>query len=493
MHVTMNLMTSLTARPERALWALMAAQIAFWTAAPSFSHTSPPLDVIEMYVFGREHVAAVYKHPNLPGLVLEASRLLTGTVGWPAYLVSQFFIAVTFWAVFELGRETMDARRALAGALLLAGVFYFSWPTPEFNHNVAQMPFWAAIALFLWRATTRGGWINWALLGLLAGFGLWAKYSTAVMLGVAVFWILSDAKARRTLLTPGPYLALLLFAAAAAPQALFLMQSDASPLRFAAARAAQDGGILHTLEFLLGQAVTHLPFLIMLAAAGWFGKKAADAPARPERRALTFLLLMGLGPLALVMLGALVTGAGLKTAWATPMFNLSGLIVVALMSSKVSEARINRLAWGAATLLVALPALYFGYIEFGSNIRGKPQRTNWPQAEISATLTRAWEQQTHAPLRIVAGDILNAGAVGLRDRNPPSLLIDGDYEISPWVTPQDVARDGALVVWRPDGEADPHVLALTQGRTPQIVRIYYPVRADLPPLELHYVIVPPRR
>lgn len=486
-------MQSLAARPERGLWALIAAQVMAWTAAPAFSHSSPPLDVIEMYVFGREHVIAVYKHPNLPGLVLEASRLLTGMVGWPAYLISQLFIAATFWAVFELGRATMDGKRALAGVLLLAGVFYFSWPTPEFNHNVAQMPFWAGIALFLWRATTRGGLVNWALLGLLAGFGLWAKYSTIMILAAAGIWMLLDGKARRTLLTPGPYLALVLFAASAAPQALWIWQSDAAPVRFAAERASQDGGVLHALEFLLGQAVTHLPFLIMLAAAGWFGRKSAEAPASPERRAQIFLLLMGVGPLVLAILGALATGAGLKTAWATPMFNLSGLIVVALMSAKFGDARLGRLVWGATTLLIALPALYFAYIEFGSNVRGKPQRTNWPQAEISATLERAWTEQTNAPLRVVAGDILNAGAVGLRDRDPPSLLINGDYAISPWVSAADVARDGALVVWRPGGELDPSMLALIGNQKPQVVLFRYPVAADLPPLELNYVILPPER
>jgi 4-amino-4-deoxy-L-arabinose transferase-like glycosyltransferase len=490
----MSFISNLAARPERALWAMMAAQVVFWTAAPSFSHSSPPLDVIEMYVFGREHVVAVYKHPNLPGLVLEASRLLTGMVGWPAYLISQLFIAATFAAVFALGRETMDAPRALAGTLLLAGVYYFSWPTPEFNHNVAQMPFWAAIALFLWRATTRGTWTDWVLLGLIAGFGMWAKYSTAVLLVVAAVWILVDAKARRTLLTPGPYVTLLLFAAAAAPQAWWLIQSNGAPLRFAAERAAQDSGLDDALNFVLSQIGAHVPLLIMLAAAGWFGKKIADTPEQPpERRAVIFLLLLGLGPLVLAVVAALIGGGALKTAWATPMFNLSGLIIVALMTAKVSQARIGRLAWGAASLLVALPALYWAYVEYGSEFRHKAQRTNWPQAEISATLTQAWTRETHAPLRIVAGDILNAGAVGLRAHDPPELLINGEYTSAPWVTPEEMRRYGVLVVWRPDGEADSDVLALAQGRTPEVAHFRYPDAPHLEPLELNYVIIPPQR
>src|SRR5512134_3481898 len=106
---------SLTERPERGLVALIAAQIIFWTLAPALSHTAPPLDVVEMYAWGREWVVATFKHPNLPGLVLEPLRALFGGPGWTAYIVSQVFIAITFWTVFALGRDMMDAPRALAG------------------------------------------------------------------------------------------------------------------------------------------------------------------------------------------------------------------------------------------------------------------------------------------------------------------------------------------------------------------------------------------
>src|SRR5690349_14989753 len=91
-------------RPERALVMLMAAQLAFWSLAPILSHSAPPLDVVDEYATGREGVVAIFKHPNLPGLVLEAVRQLTGAAGWPAYVVSQIFIVVTFTAVYALGR-----------------------------------------------------------------------------------------------------------------------------------------------------------------------------------------------------------------------------------------------------------------------------------------------------------------------------------------------------------------------------------------------------
>jgi 4-amino-4-deoxy-L-arabinose transferase-like glycosyltransferase len=435
-------------RPERGLLALVLAQIAFWTLAPALSHSAPPLDVVEMYVWGREHVVATFKHPNLPGLVLEATRFLTfGQTGWPAYLVSQVFIGATFWAVFALGRDLMDGPRALAGALLLTGVYFFSWVTPEFNHNVAQMPLWALVMLFLWRATTNGKWLDWLLLGAFAGLSLWAKYSSAILLVVAAIWILWDATARKRILTPGPWIALAAFALTAAPQALWLIAHAFQPFGYAARRAS-GGEWYAPLEFLGTLALDHLPMLLLLAVAGFFGKAAADAPAKPQQRALRFLLLLGLGPALLTALGAALGGAALRSSWGAPMVVLSGLIVVALMSTKFSAPRLQRLGVGAFALIVLISGLYFGHMAYGREFREKPLRGNWPQAEISATLEQTWRSETHnAPLNIVAGDIWTGGLIGLDTPHPPSVLINGDFATSPWVTPEELARDGALVVW----------------------------------------------
>lgn len=485
----MSLVSRLIKRPERALLALMGAQIAFWTFAPALSHSAPPLDVVEMYVWGREYVVATFKHPNLPGLVLEAVRRVTGQAGWPAYLVSQLFVATTFWAVFALGRELMGAPRALAGTLLLTGVYFFSWPTPEFNHNVAQMPLWALVTLFLWRAGTRGGLASWALLGLFAGLSLWAKYSSAMLLAPAALWLLWDSEARKRLLTFGPWLGLAVFALVAAPQAMWLIEHEFQPFGYAARRAS-DGGPLAALEFVLTGALNHLPMAILLSCAGFFGKPAWDAPAKPEQRAWRFLLLIGLGPLALTALAG-VLGAGLRASWAAPMFNLSGLIVVSLLSAKFSVARLVRLAWGAGVIIALVSGLYFAHMRYGARFTDDPLRGNWPQAEFSRALEGAWVAQTNAPLKIVAGDIWTAGLVGLQGRNPPSVLINGDFTISPWVSPIEAARAGMLIVWRADGPPPPRVAALAEGLDVNSVELPYADFSDAPPLVINYAILPP--
>jgi 4-amino-4-deoxy-L-arabinose transferase-like glycosyltransferase len=207
--------------PLRLLGMVVGLQIAVWTLAPALVNSAPPLDVVEGYMLGREWVLATYKHPALPSWVLEASRIATGgAIGWPAYLASQLFVAATFAFVYLLGRDVMDAPRAAAGTLLLTGISAYGWLTPEFNHNVAQLPFWAGIALALWRAVERRSILWWALAGAFAGVGLYAKLTTVLLLATAAAWMVWDEKARRAFATPGPWIGLAVACALASPPAV---------------------------------------------------------------------------------------------------------------------------------------------------------------------------------------------------------------------------------------------------------------------------------
>ncbi len=480
----------LVERPVTAVFVLMLAQVVFWTLAPALSHSAPPLDVVEMYTWGREGVVATFKHPNLPGLILEATRLLSDQSGWPAYLVSQLFVAATFWVTFALGRDLMDAPRALTGTLLLTGVYFFSWPTPEFNHNVAQMPIWAALTLTLWRATTAGRWFYWLALGALAGLGLWAKYSFGVVLVVAAVWILWDGDARKRLLTPGPWIALAAFAAVAAPQAIWLIDNDFAPFGYAARRAS-SGEWHASLEFLATLAIDCAPMLIVLGIAGYFGAAHTQTAPPTTARARNFLLLLGLGPTVLMALGALVSGASLRASWGAPMLSLVGLLVVALMHDKFSADRLRRVALSAGVLVVLTSGLYFAHMRYGAAFTGKPLRGNWPQAEVSTQMSGTWRAETNgAPLEVVAGDIWTAGLVSMNGANPPSVLINGDYATSPWVTRQEVEQYGAMAVWSGD---QPEALRDFIGARPVRVWTFYAPEAG--PMgrgvDIHYAIIPP--
>ncbi len=393
-----------------------------------------------------------YKHPALPSWVLEATRVLTGAVGWPAYLVSQLFVAATFGLVYRLGCDLMGRQRAAAGTLLLTGIAYYSWPTPEFNHNVAQTMFWAGFAFALWRAVERQtlGW--WLLLGAFAVGGIYSKLSTGLLFVAAAAWMALDARARRSLVTPGPWITLAVIAAATAPLGLWLIDTDFAMLKYAADRTywSKPEGIR---VFVLS-AIGTLAGMLAILGGALIGRRPATAGEAPavlppiDPRALRFLVVLVAIPPLLILIAAVLTQSGLKAAWASSMFNLAGLLAVALAAGRFDAEALKRIAVVALTLVIAIPIAYGVVHSVALRPSKPPLRVLWPGAEIAARMAGIWDRATHgAPLRIVAGDTWIAGLVGLRHKDRPHLLSNADIRYSPWIGARQLEDEGMLVLW----------------------------------------------
>ena len=486
----MTLSERLVAHPVGLLAILCAMQVLVWTLAPALTHSAPPLDVVEMLVWGREGVVATYKHPNLPGLLLEGVRRFSFGAFWPAYALAQACVVASFIAVYLLGRDLLGPGRAVAGTLLLTGIFYYSWPTPEMNHNLVQMPLWAWACLALWRSVQDGRLHWWLLLGVFAGLSLWAKYSSGLLLAAAGVWILTDAQARAQLARVGPWAALAAFAVVAAPQAQFLIETDFLPFDYALARAG-SGRIGGPLSFLLTQIADHGVFLLMALSAGLFGKGAARSPPE-EARARRFLAVMGLLPALLAALAAGATGMGLKDMWGMPMFNLSGLLLLALLPGRFDGRRLVRIAAAAGMLVALVPAIYAASVLLRAERSDKPSRVVWPQEEIASRLLRGYAGEAGDMPRIIAGPVWEAGLVALAAPGTPSVSIDGDERKSPWATGQDITERGALAVWRTESRPAPALAALVEGRVQRQETFRWSGSATARPIRITWTVIPPR-
>lgn len=488
-----SLLTRLADKPGQALAALCLGQAIVWTIVPGLVNDMPPLDVVEGYMWGREWQIATFKHPAMPSWIIEASRRLTGAIGWPAYLASQILIGLTFLAVFALGKEMMDSRRALAGVLLLTGIYYFSVPTPELNHNVVQMPFWAGIALFLWRGRQHGRVLDWIILGALAAGGLYAKLSTVVFIFCGGLWLLSDAKARARLSTPGPWLGLGVFLLLAFPLAQHMLTTKGVMLDYAAERGRRFGGSVF--EFLGVQVLVLLGPAAMLALAGARIGRQADPAAGcpPDAAALRFLFVMTGGPIAVSAIIAMLKGIGAKPMWAAPMLNLTGLLLVAVLGQAFERRHLARLLSLAALLLLVIPAGYAAYFLAAPGFTGQLKKQNWPQAEISERLSRQWTAATGKPLSIIAGEPWIAGAVGIGKGIEASILTNASLALAPWITPERLRREGALVVWEEQGRRfkPPGIDALVGDRPVAEERFLSRRFPNAPPIVIKYAILPP--
>lgn len=474
-----RLLAQLRTRPGRAFAVALAAYTLAWWLAALLTQLNLPLDDVEMLTWGREWQLAYWKHPPLPAWTLDLLYRLGGGSEAVVYLASPLFVALTFWGVWRLGARILPAPLAALGVLPLVGVVYYGFTSPEFNHNVAQYPFFALVPLLLHRALTgaappgpgRGRLRDWLLLGLVGGLAVYAKYSTAPLLLAAAALLLCHPVGWRALRGRGPWLALGAFLLTVAPHLAALWAIDFLPLGTPAMRAAQAGNLFERLWFpfwfLAGQLLNCLGGLLILAALALPGR--AESGLGDPRSALAFdrlfLLWMFALPLAIVLAYSLLAGQELETMWGSPYFALLGPAGLLLLRREPSR-RGPLLALGLAGLLV-LAGLggYVGKNLFEPLTSGRGMRAQFPGEALARRLEADWAALSGGrPLPTLVGSFWLAGNVAAYGEARPAVFIEGLPERSPWIDQQALAEDGAVFLWaRDEGGAAPDWLAPWRG------------------------------
>jgi 4-amino-4-deoxy-L-arabinose transferase-like glycosyltransferase len=471
---------------------LVLAQLVFWTVLPWLLAVSLPLDVVsDGLAWGHEWQWGYYKHPPLPSWAVEAFFDAFGDIG--PFLLSQLCIATTYILVFLLGREMMPARWAAAGTLLLAGVYYFSIPTPEFNHNVAQMPLWAAASLCYFHAWKTDSTRWWVALGVVAGLGLLTKYSTAILLFIMVAHLATARGPKRALVSAGPWLAAAICLMIISVHMIWLFENGFPTFHYAASRAGTTPGLrdrlIAPLKFLAAQATDIAPALLLARISGL--RATTSVIHRDDN--LHFLFWMTIGPPTAVAVGSLAAGMGVRDMWGAPMWNFTGLILV--LSAAENWKNTSQRCLGVGTVVVFAVAL-LGFVladVIVPELENRPSRIQWPDRAIARTFATVWLQGVRRPLRIVAADGWLGGLVAMRSVPRPSVWIDADSRKAPWITPDKVMRNGALVLWRVrPGHSMPSAFTALKG-----IRILgqksfaWPDTPRAAPLQIGYAILPP--
>ena len=164
----------------------LTTHLIIWTAIPSLTNNNLPLDTIEALAWGSNLDWGFNKHPPMSAFAVEIFYQIFGAQDWAYYLLSQIFVIISFFAVFKFAEEFFENKvYCLLSVLLLEGIYFYNFTTPEFNVNVCLMPFWALTVLYLWKGFKDNKIIDWLLVGLFAGFGFLSKY-LFIYLGLAM-------------------------------------------------------------------------------------------------------------------------------------------------------------------------------------------------------------------------------------------------------------------------------------------------------------------
>lgn len=437
---------------------LLAGQLLLLILFPLLGHHSPPLDVIEMHTWAAAPQLDYYKHPPLPAWGVFLSEALFGRTGFALFLPAALSVALATIVTWPLARTLAGPRRALAALFIQSTVAYYTLYAPDYNHNVAQMPFWAMTIAALYVALTGGSRRWWCGFGAALGLSALAKYSAAVLPLACVALLLWEPQARRHATPVNLLCAAAGFALVFGPHFGALAAHDFAPIDYLRHRggdlAANASWSERFLSYIGGQLLANLIPLALLAGvccarAPAVSPAAAAPSARFNRR---FLLALGLGPFA-VTLAIGLAGVYLHPMWASAMFPLSGLLVVHILGARADLLRGRRwfAAWAVLMLLIG-GAYAAKNTAAWSGATKKFARAAYPGPELARLLDQRWREQVPGrPLRTIAGTQWEAGVASFFSSYRTRVLIDADFSISPWIAPDEVARCGAIVTWDPWG------------------------------------------
>ena len=151
--------------------------VLIWTLIPTLVNSNLPLDTIETLAWASDIQWGYSKHPPLsawfPGLVFK----IFSNQDWAFYFLSQTFVVLSFIMVWKFSVHFFkNPMHSLVSVLLLEGVYFYNFTTPEFNVYVCELPFWALTVLFCWKGIKQNDYLSWLLFGFFAGLGVLSHY-----------------------------------------------------------------------------------------------------------------------------------------------------------------------------------------------------------------------------------------------------------------------------------------------------------------------------
>jgi hypothetical protein len=204
-----------------------------------------------------------------------------------------------------------------------------------------------------------------------------------------------------------------------------------------------------------------LPAWLQLAAVMFMVRKqrtsfnTTEPSALRQPAARSFLLIWGFVPLAFTVIVGLATGAELQLQWGTAFLLLAVPAVMELIPvawKNVNATRVLCVFVGIQALL--LVASHLSSYKGPASMRDKHWRSI-DSAKLAQRIAPAAMAQLGGEVKVVMGSANLATAIALQLPGQPTVLIDGRYDISPWVQQDLVKRCGAVEIVKKSGAAFP--------------------------------------
>ena len=397
----------------------ITTHLVLWTLIPSLTNNNLPLDTIEHLAWGSNLDWGFNKHPPAVAFFLEIFYQIFGPQDWAYYLLSQIFVIIAFIVVFKFAEELFKNKiLSLVSVLLLEGIYFYNFTTPEFNVNICQLPFWALCVYYSWKLfdKQRINLRDCFLLGVFAAIGFLSKYLFIYLLiaiDLLFFYIIIIKKYQKFdfkfLVSVEVFFVLLV------PHLVWLTNNDYATITYGLARTGLENSslinhITYPLIFLGKQIGILIPFFVM----SFFLIKKFKSKVSLKDKKLLFLIFINLVPIGLMFLTSMLTGSKTRTMWMTPFYLFFGVLIVYIFQAQINMNKLKSFMYGFIFLFFLSPILY-GYISISKDNK----RTDYPGKGIALKTQYVWSQQFNSEINVVYGNEWNAGNLSYHLKSRP--------------------------------------------------------------------------
>ena len=394
--------------------------LALWSLIPSITNINLPLDTIEALAWGSNLDWGFNKHPPLSALAVEIFYTIFGSNDWAYYLLSQIFVIISFIYVWKLSNEIFEDKiYSLLSLLVLSGIYFFNFTTPEFNVNITQLPFWALTAYYFWKSINSNKKIDWFLFAVFSALGFLSKYLFVYLLVAIFIYFITNLKKYKKLIT-NYFISTLISLIILMPHFYWLLKNNFVTIFYGLNRSTLNevyliDHFMNPLIFLIKQIIILIPFLIMISIL----LKKLKFKINFNNKKILFLISISVIPILLVLITSIVTGAKIRTMWMTPFYLFFGIFFVEMLRKNIDLKNLKKFYIVFSFFFILSPLVYLSISIFGDK-----KRTDYPGKEISWLVQNKWNDNFVNDIKIVVGDEWYAGNLSYHLTSRPVWVND---------------------------------------------------------------------
>jgi len=423
---------------NKILTIFLLSHLIIWTVIPFATNNNLPLDTIEALAWGSNLDWGFNKHPPLSAFFAEIFYQVFGSQDWAYYFLSQIFVTTSFFIVWKFSDGFfLNKTYSLISVLLLEGVYFYNYTTPEFNVYICELPFWALTVFFCWKGFKGNKIFDWLIFGFFAALGVLSHYLFIYLLAAMnIFFLYMIFKKKINFKC---LVSLITFFLVLLPHLIWLIENNYTTITYGFHRTGEgDQSLLdhiyYPIVFLGKQAGILIPLFLMVL----FLVPKFKINFNFKDKKLLFLLTINIIPISLIFLTSMIVGVKIRSMWMTPFYLFLGVLIVYIFHTQINLKKLKNFITLFLFLFLFSPFVY-AYV----SITQTDKRTDYDGKGIADSIQKIWNKKYNSRIEYVKGDEWQAGNLSYHLTSRPKWLAVSSDKI---IRSKDIMRPNEIKI-----------------------------------------------